>query len=406
MIIECPSCNSRYRIREDKLPAQGGNIKCPNCAHVFFVPRGDATSTQEGTPATATGETVGVVAETPAVAPAPAPARAVPSAPDTGDDDARSEQRWKLRNSVGLVYDFPGLEELRRWLKGRDSFDGLTVSVDNGNTWEDIGAFTELEGVQPTGRMQPVPVPAAVRSAGVATNSGSFSGAGAVTKDDIRREAQARVEAARNQRVSQSLDAQSATSEYKLIKPAASPEEERTGRLLLALALVILPVVALIALHSLEIIDLSEYGILPERQEVVVEETVTPSRADEAEAPRQIVEMTTEQAANLLITQASSAVSRGDTPQAIEFLERALELDSEDTELHCQLAGLYEEVERTEDAELSRQRCAGDESEPEEAVEDPAAQDPPAAAGTAEEAGSGDDAPSADAPSDEPPVEP
>ncbi len=42
MIIECPSCVSRYRIKEDKLPDGGGNIKCPNCAHVFFVTKGGA----------------------------------------------------------------------------------------------------------------------------------------------------------------------------------------------------------------------------------------------------------------------------------------------------------------------------------------------------------------------------
>ena len=37
MIIECPSCQARYRIREEKLPAEGGGIKCPNCANVFVV---------------------------------------------------------------------------------------------------------------------------------------------------------------------------------------------------------------------------------------------------------------------------------------------------------------------------------------------------------------------------------
>ncbi|MCA9563255.1 MAG: zinc-ribbon domain-containing protein, partial [Myxococcales bacterium] len=35
MIVECPECTSRYRVREEKLPAGGGNIQCPGCGAVF-----------------------------------------------------------------------------------------------------------------------------------------------------------------------------------------------------------------------------------------------------------------------------------------------------------------------------------------------------------------------------------
>lgn len=378
MIIECPSCNSRYRIREDKLPAEGGNIKCPNCAHVFFVPRDGAAETQQGKPAASTTDA------TPAVEPVSEPASPEASAAEPGSPSGEatpirapsSEQRWKLRNSVGLVYDFPGIEQLRRWLSGRDSFDGLTVSADDGETWTDVSDVSELDGVQPTGRKQPAPLPPASRTgqfaAPRAAGSGSFSGTGSLTnREDIRREAQARVEAARNQRQSQIIDADEAKTkaEYKLIKPPSNAQEEKTGRVLLLLAVIILPIVAMIGLHTVGVIDLSEYGILPPREPDPVEQPVVDAAPTEGSGGRQLVELTSEQAANLLITQASGAVSRGDTAQAIEFLERALALDPTDTELHCQLAGLYQEVERSEDAEISRQQCEGA-NEPDEGSAD------------------------------------
>lgn len=37
MIVQCPACNSRYRIREANIPASGGKIRCPSCAHSFVV---------------------------------------------------------------------------------------------------------------------------------------------------------------------------------------------------------------------------------------------------------------------------------------------------------------------------------------------------------------------------------
>lgn len=37
MIVQCPACNSRYRIREANIPSSGGKIRCPSCAHSFVV---------------------------------------------------------------------------------------------------------------------------------------------------------------------------------------------------------------------------------------------------------------------------------------------------------------------------------------------------------------------------------
>lgn len=37
MIVQCPSCSSRYRVNSANIPSSGGKIKCPSCAHAFVV---------------------------------------------------------------------------------------------------------------------------------------------------------------------------------------------------------------------------------------------------------------------------------------------------------------------------------------------------------------------------------
>jgi len=37
MIVQCPACSSRYRIREANIPPSGGKIRCPQCGHSFVV---------------------------------------------------------------------------------------------------------------------------------------------------------------------------------------------------------------------------------------------------------------------------------------------------------------------------------------------------------------------------------
>ncbi len=37
MIVQCPSCTSRYRIRDANIPPTGGKIRCPSCSHSFIV---------------------------------------------------------------------------------------------------------------------------------------------------------------------------------------------------------------------------------------------------------------------------------------------------------------------------------------------------------------------------------
>lgn len=37
MIVQCPSCASRYRVNEANIPSSGGRIRCPSCDHAFVV---------------------------------------------------------------------------------------------------------------------------------------------------------------------------------------------------------------------------------------------------------------------------------------------------------------------------------------------------------------------------------
>lgn len=39
MIVSCPSCSSRYRIRDEKVSDRGARITCPSCTHKFVVHR-------------------------------------------------------------------------------------------------------------------------------------------------------------------------------------------------------------------------------------------------------------------------------------------------------------------------------------------------------------------------------
>ncbi|AWV90566.1 zinc-ribbon domain-containing protein [Bradymonas sediminis] len=37
MIVQCPNCDSRYRVKDANVPASGGKITCPSCKHKFIV---------------------------------------------------------------------------------------------------------------------------------------------------------------------------------------------------------------------------------------------------------------------------------------------------------------------------------------------------------------------------------
>lgn len=37
MVISCPECSTRFRVDENKIPAQGAKIRCARCKHIFAV---------------------------------------------------------------------------------------------------------------------------------------------------------------------------------------------------------------------------------------------------------------------------------------------------------------------------------------------------------------------------------
>lgn len=39
MIVTCPSCNAKYRVRDDAVPAKGAQLKCPECGTMFLAHR-------------------------------------------------------------------------------------------------------------------------------------------------------------------------------------------------------------------------------------------------------------------------------------------------------------------------------------------------------------------------------
>lgn len=39
MIVTCPSCSAKYRVRDDAVPAEGAQLKCPECAQLFLAQR-------------------------------------------------------------------------------------------------------------------------------------------------------------------------------------------------------------------------------------------------------------------------------------------------------------------------------------------------------------------------------
>jgi predicted Zn finger-like uncharacterized protein len=53
MIVTCPACSSRYRIKDEKIQGRGAKISCPKCDHKFVVHReADPAADPKGVPVT------------------------------------------------------------------------------------------------------------------------------------------------------------------------------------------------------------------------------------------------------------------------------------------------------------------------------------------------------------------
>ncbi|MBN1945040.1 MAG: zinc-ribbon domain-containing protein [Bradymonadales bacterium] len=210
MIVRCPRCSSRYRVREDKLPSGGGHIRCPGCGEVFpavpeepadprqptstpsslrsgfpepslfppppplLAPQMRETPPQAPTPSTAAEEAQTRVLQVDAVSPfevtrpsplapgassEPRPPQAQPttvlSPPEPARTKQAARQQWKLKSPVGLVYDFPDLQALKNWLSTKDSIDGMLASNDGGVSWKTLENCPELVDALPRKARRP-----------------------------------------------------------------------------------------------------------------------------------------------------------------------------------------------------------------------------------------------------------
>lgn len=113
MIVTCPACSARYKIDASKLSGKGARITCPRCGHKFVV-------TPEGKGS------------------APSPA-ADWNLRDFNDVSII----WRVRNSMGMVYEFTMLTQLRDFLDTGQVDAGDSLSYD-GRAWSPIDTIDDL----------------------------------------------------------------------------------------------------------------------------------------------------------------------------------------------------------------------------------------------------------------------
>jgi predicted Zn finger-like uncharacterized protein len=152
MIVTCPSCSSRYQLKKERLPSKSGHIKCPKCSHLFRVlieaepedNTDDQISEPKAVPQKTTPLPPAITSTVPAdkeekknAAPGTDVIKSRPGnltdtpvkrTPSTGP-------AWKIKNTVGLIYDFQDLDSLVQWLSNRDKTDDLLISPDGAEPW-------------------------------------------------------------------------------------------------------------------------------------------------------------------------------------------------------------------------------------------------------------------------------
>jgi len=348
MIIECPACHARYRIREEKLPTGGGNIKCPSCEHVFFVGPDGTTNQARATQGAAPTAPPVATGESPAV-----------------EDAAPSARGWKLRNPVGLIYDFTDTTQIRNWLGSRESFDGLSASSDGGTTWLPIREISALADVQPSGRKTVLGIAATAPTGGDLTNTA----AAPPRPEAMREEAEERLMRARKEReAAQQQDAakreERKRKAFAALKPPEDSRTAKTSKALGIFALIVLPLFAIAGLSITGVIDVRE--LTAQFRSAPVETTPTPPprpapAPPTADTPGTAAEGVAGERARARehASQAAQAMANGEIATAIGLYERAAFLDPAHRDYACRLADLYTQAERERDAIGARQRCSG-----------------------------------------------
>jgi predicted Zn finger-like uncharacterized protein len=203
MVVQCPSCKSKYRLNPDKITGRGARITCPKCQHAFKVYREDAQAgSQPAAPAAAApaapegappgqagsfdfakamgGQADLVAGKEDAADPAPAAASSAtasakePAKEASGDPVAeylgqvqlkRNAQNqpvnslgqvvqaldfksvglrgWKAKVGIGLIYAFDDLRTLQRYMDDKKVTHQDRISYD-GKHWHTIAEVGDL----------------------------------------------------------------------------------------------------------------------------------------------------------------------------------------------------------------------------------------------------------------------
>lgn len=396
MIIECTACHSRYRIREEKLPPGGGNIKCPNCAHVFFVSMpADGSQSAAGEPAAplsiapvASANATLMMGVAPPVADGPRV---------TGANAA--VQKWKIKNSVGLIYDFSDTDSLRRWLQARDSFDGLTASGDGGTTWGPLDGFDGLRDVRAASRKTALAMSAITAGVDPRAPVSSEPAGPPPNPDALREQAQARLSQARQKRSTDSAklnrsDVAAATTPARNDAGGAKKQSAaRSGTMLrkdqnegsagktglAAFALIASIGVLVWGLNTAGIISLGggdEATSMPAADVAAPISPLQPIGPLEGEPEPAVRAPTSDrERTSQALGQAALALQQDNVQGAIGALERAAYLAPENREIACQLALVYLRDNRQQEAAQARARCEEPPADPFEQLAAPTAQD-------------------------------
>lgn len=279
---------------------------------------------------------------------------------DPADVDAAGG-KWRVKNAIGLHFDFPNLESLRTWLGNRDAHDGIQLTQDNGKTWGSVADFAALRDVRPRVINRPTremtaiegPPAAAVDTKKVTAAPSRMTGKRA---------------AARSVPTSgKGPGRSSATSSRDKDFPVAAKSSTRRG--ILGLVVLILLVLGLVAAHLAGVIALPWIQAPAPAQTAAETEPRTPSpsptaaavaAAEEEAAERVPVEedVSLETAATELIMRAQRRVEAEDVEGAIATLEQARAIAPNLAEIHCQLAPLYATLETgAPQAAEAQERC-------------------------------------------------
>ncbi len=198
MVITCPACSARYRLNPDKIKGRGAKITCPKCSHVFVVFSDASTGATGEAPAaappppppspakdadTTTGafravgldeaDIPGTTGKIRVVAPGdrktrravralsrdgvPAQIGSTQDVPVAEEDESYEPATaseldfrsvgittWKVKVSIGLIYDFSDISTLKKYLADKKVTEDDLISH-NAKEWTRIGDIPDLD---------------------------------------------------------------------------------------------------------------------------------------------------------------------------------------------------------------------------------------------------------------------